>query len=325
MSVVPYEEPVVRLNPYLERLLSFVHVLPPTAFTTIVEECITLERSMFHPCIDKNMEDMGIIRVHLNPDAQFEELVEHYKLLQFINASFFTTIDYNDYHYIEYTQYIENNIPMLTPIDHYVEFIAPPASLAVLANDAENIHTSSIQQDTARAIQILMRHSLHNHSYMEGLLISIRDVWFDSLTFPPPYWALVLEEPLCDEFQLDLLITSNFDTTYFDLLQSIWAYACEQSLETKSQIAIRLAEEVVDGEGMCPQGKMSRLVNVLRGFHPELDTIPAVSVQEQLQSRMAIISAMPHAERASAATAVFAELSISEALQAEWMDALLEA
>ena len=170
-----------------------------------------------------------------------------------------------------------------------------------------------------------MRHSLHNHSYMEGLLISIRDVWFDSLTFPPPYWALVLEEPLCDEFQLDLLITSNFDTTYFDLLQSIWAYACEQSLETRSQIAIRLAEEVVEGEGMCPQGKMSRLVNVLRGFHPELDTIPAVSVQEQLQSRMAIISAMPHAERASAATAVFAELSISEALQAEWMDALLEA
>jgi hypothetical protein len=123
---------------------------------------------------------------------------------------------------------------------------------------------------------------------------------------------------------MDLLITNNFDTKYSDLLQSIWAYACEQSLETRSQIAIRLAEEVVDGEGMCPQGKMSRLVNVLRGFHPELDTISIVSVQEQLQSRMAVISAMPIAERAAAAAAVFAELSISEEIQAEWMIALLE-
>jgi hypothetical protein len=281
--------------------------------------------------LDDNLKDMGLIRVYLDPDVLFEEIVEYNHTLVFVRENFFfyNSDDEDD---------DEDGMPGLTQVEwiEWVEDIhliddnihapaAPGLTLAALAEDDENIHTRPIQQETARAIQVLMRHSLHNHSYVEELLTSIREVWFDSLTFPPPYWAIVLEEPLCNEFHMDLLITNNFDTKYSDLLQSIWAYACEKSLETQSQIAIRLAEEVVDGEGMCPQGKMSRLVNVLRGFHPELDAIPAIPISEQLQSRMAVISAMPIAERAAAAAAVFDELSISEAIQAEWMDALLEA
>jgi len=324
MSIVSYEAPVVRLNPYLERLLSFVHVLPPTAFTKIIESCMKLEKSMFGlQYLDDNLEDMGLTRVYLIPNVLFEEIVEYNHILALIQKSFF--LDYNDSNDFNMLQPIElfENIHLIEDDEEY-NVAVPGSTLADLANDDENIHTRPIRQETARAIQILMKDYLQKYSYAEELLILIRTMWFHLLTAPLPDWAIVLDEPLCDEFYMDLLITSNFDTKYSDLLQSIWTYACDQPIEIRSQIAIRLAEEVIDGEGMCPQGKMSRLLNVLRGFHPELDAIPAISISEQLQSRMAVISAMPIAERAAAASAVFAELSISEAIQAEWMNALLE-
>jgi hypothetical protein len=70
---------------------------------------------------------------------------------------------------------------------------------------------------------------------------------------------------------------------------------------------------------------MTRLANVLRGFHSGLESIPVLSVREQLQNRMAVIGALPLAERRAAADAVFAELGIMGAEQDPWLEAVLEA
>jgi hypothetical protein len=163
-----------------------------------------------------------------------------------------------------------------------------------------------------------------DHRY-DTLLNSIRKSWFDLLDMPPPHWAEVFSWSLWNEFKIDVYNTHDFDIHYSELLRRIWDYACAQPSDIKAAIAIRLAEEIIDGEGMCSQGKMSRLANVLRGFHPGLEAIPVLSTQEQLQSRIAVISRLPHAERAAAAAAVFAELHISESVQHEWLMALLEA
>jgi hypothetical protein len=116
----------------------------------------------------------------------------------------------------------------------------------------------------------------------------------------------------------------NFGISYATLLSQVWAYAVAQPTEMRQEIALRLAEEILDGRGMCEQGKMTRLTNVLRGFHPALDDIVVLSVGEQLQNRMAVIGAMPVEERSAAATAVFAELAIPAAEQGAWLEALAE-
>jgi hypothetical protein len=403
-----------------------------------------LENSMFKlKYLDENLNDMGLTRIYLDPNVLFEELVVYNRILTSMQENFFLEYDNNNImtyiDEIEHIPYIEiiEGIHIIEDDDEMPALVAPAATLAAFAHDAQNIHTAPAQSETARAIQVLMNplpeswktlfeewliitgktsdgneHIMNNlleeffvgippydgfitylsfqdifcelwsyakkqtseiqltiateiltvvthvfnkhhrldemariickyipefntistswlnywidHRY-DTLLHSIRKLWFDILEMPLPRWTEVLHESLWNEFKMDVYNTHDFNTQYSELLRRIWDYASAQPPDTKAAIAIRLAEEIIDGEGMCSQGKLSRLANVLRGFHPGLEAIPVLSTQEQLQSRIAVISRLPHGERAAAAAAVFAELHIAESAQREWLEALLEA
>lgn len=137
-------------------------------------------------------------------------------------------------------------------------------------------------------------------------------------------WSKVMLQDMWSEFSHDAYNTYDFGTLYGDLLQRLWNYASTQAIPVKKEIVIRLAQEVLDGRGMCPQGKMTRLANVLRGFHTGLESVSALSVKEQLQNRMAVVGTLPLAERRAAAEAVFTELGIVEDRDV-WLEAVLEA
>jgi hypothetical protein len=163
---------------------------------------------------------------------------------------------------------------------------------------------------------------LHNK-----LLCDIHAVWVEVLLrseAPPQAVGDVMEPEVWSEFKLDVSRVRNFGISYATLLNQIWTYAVAQPTEMQQEIALRLAEEILDGRGMCEQGKMTRLTNVLRGFHPALDDVVVLSVGEQLQNRMAVIGEMPVEERSAAAAAVFAELAIPAAEQGAWLEALAD-
>jgi len=159
----------------------------------------------------------------------------------------------------------------------------------------------------------------------DSLLQTVHEAWTEALValqnaWKP--WTEVLEEAAWSEFRHDVDTVSNFGITYSELLMMVWGYAETQPADTRREIAVRLAEEVLDGLGMCEQGKMTRLANVLHGFHPALDDVVVLSVGEQLQNRMAVISRLPVEERRAAADAVFAELDIPVEEQGAWTEAL---
>ena len=160
----------------------------------------------------------------------------------------------------------------------------------------------------------------------DSLLQTIHVAWTECLLLSPEApWTKVFETAAWTEFRHDVDTVSNFGVTYAELLSCVWSYAETQSADLQNEIAVRIAEEVLDGLGMCEQGKITRLTNVLRGFHPALDEISVLSVGEQLQNRMAVISGMPAEERRAAADAVFAELGVPAADQEAWREAVLEA
>jgi hypothetical protein len=161
----------------------------------------------------------------------------------------------------------------------------------------------------------------------DSLLQTIHVAWAEALLSAKPddAWTEVFENAAWSEFKHDVDTVSNFGVTYAELLSCVWTYAKTRPADLQREIAVRIAEEVLDGLGMCEQGKITRLTNVLRGFHPALDEISVLSVGEQLQNRMAVISGMPAEERRAAADAVFAELGVPAADQEAWRDAVLEA
>jgi hypothetical protein len=51
-----------------------------------------------------------------------------------------------------------------------------------------------------------------------------------------------------------------------DLLLSVWAYICSRDAETKSEMTLRLVQEMDDSVDACAVGVMVRLVNCVRGY-----------------------------------------------------------
>lgn len=51
-----------------------------------------------------------------------------------------------------------------------------------------------------------------------------------------------------------------------DLLSSVWAYICSRDVEIKSEMTLRLVQEMDDSIDACAVGVMVRLVNCVRGY-----------------------------------------------------------
>lgn len=111
------------------------------------------------------------------------------------------------------------------------------------------------------------------------------------------------------------------DFGYQRLLDKVWGLV--QKSKHKDDLEQRLWEEAVDSLGMCTQGHMTRLANVLQGFEESAEA-PKVEIPkgERLQTAMAQIAELPQNERESAARRVFAELEIPEDRQGSWLEAL---
>ena len=79
----------------------------------------------------------------------------------------------------------------------------------------------------------------------------------------------------------------------------------------------RLYEECRDALGMCAQGHIARLTNVLVGFDA------AFKAPVSLQDRMADIARqeITEEEKRAAATLVLAEYKVAEPEQAAWLEA----
>jgi len=107
------------------------------------------------------------------------------------------------------------------------------------------------------------------------------------------------------------------DWLYRRALQHLWAKIKSYPMETRDELIKRLYEECHDAEGMCAQGHVARLANVLVGF--DGDFKGAVS----LQDRMADISRLEitEEEKRVAATLVLDEFKVPATQREAWLDA----
>ncbi len=112
------------------------------------------------------------------------------------------------------------------------------------------------------------------------------------------------------------------DNLYRKLLRGLVALIIsEKDEERKSEMYRRCWEECNESVGMCCEGHISRLCNVLVGFDEAFQ--PPVSFGEILQSKMATIAGMDvtEEEKRKLATAFFDEHKTPEADRTAWLDA----
>jgi hypothetical protein len=110
------------------------------------------------------------------------------------------------------------------------------------------------------------------------------------------------------------------DNLYARVLQGLWALIERQPLEARKELHQRLWEEMSESVGMCCEGHISRLVNVMVGFDDAFK--PPISVNEMIQNKMSALSASGAPDAVHQAKAFMDGLAIPLEQQAPWLEAL---
>ena len=200
----------------------------------------------------------------------------------------------------------------------------PPPALGVLALDTQNVHTGVVNRVTEEGISRLCaieiprtqdtrRSILHAFTAMDVQYESLMTVWRDI-----EYWWRVERCRAPAHLPPDML--------YRITLRGLVAYIERvESAETRTELYRRLYQEALESVGMCCDGHMARLVNVLVGFDDAFR--PPVSQGELIQNRIAAIAALEGVsveERQRQANAFFDEIAYPAADRAAWIDVLAE-
>jgi hypothetical protein len=136
-------------------------------------------------------------------------------------------------------------------------------------------------------------------------------------------WSSNLKEKVITEITNDYFNTEAFSIPYGNVLDHVWCFIVTH--EHRRQLIIRLAQEVQEGIKQCSNGKMARLVNVLRGFDDTLDSIPSPEAMKVMfQNKIARLIERPLQERRHAAMLLFDEYKIPDEEREAWLIPLLE-
>ncbi len=194
----------------------------------------------------------------------------------------------------------------------------PPApELGRMARDPQNVHTRAVTDQTNTATEKLLAVKVPETQQTEKTLTL---VWLGGLSVSYHTYLRVATD-INRWFNTKDCRVPN-DNLYRRMLRGLVALiGSEKDDERKSEMYRRAWEECTEAVGMCCEGHLSRLCNVLVGFDEAFQ--PPVPFGEILQSKMAAIAGLDvsEEEKRRQANAFFDEHKTPVEERAAWLDA----
>jgi hypothetical protein len=192
-------------------------------------------------------------------------------------------------------------------------------NLQVIALDRQNVHTRAVSQQTNKGLEVLLALQKQRNRTMRA------PEWFASKWLVRSYgpWQAV-SRTVTDIMQWYNTNTcrASGDQLYRHALDGLYLrISSHSSEEVKTELYKRTFEECFESIGLCCDGHISRLCNVLVGFDDAFE--PPVPFGEILQNKMAALFALdiPTEEKLAQAIAFFNEYAVSEEERAPWLEA----
>jgi hypothetical protein len=187
--------------------------------------------------------------------------------------------------------------------------------LRAFATDPQSVHRSSVQNTTQRILHTLLARPVAADQE------TIFEITMDFQNPDKVEWRNEeLKSAVIDMFTDEYFTLEAFSVRYGDVVDRVWTFI--RGHAERTELVIRLAQEVSEGTGMCANGKMARLINVLQGYDETLDVAPP---RELFQSAIAAVMNMPASEREARARELFVEYQIPAEEHGVWLEPLLEA
>lgn len=190
--------------------------------------------------------------------------------------------------------------------------------LVAIARDPQNVHTTAVSQQTNKGLEKLLEASKDDRA-MRG------PEWFASKWLIRAYgnWNVVQRtvNDMKHWYATASCKTAN-DYLYRRTLDGLYIVIQRvKDPESRMELYKRTFEECFESVGMCCEGHISRLCNVMVGFDDAF--APPVPFGEILQNKMAAIAAMEidTEEKVKQATSFFNEFAVPEAERLAWIEA----
>ena len=192
--------------------------------------------------------------------------------------------------------------------------------LKKFVEDRQNVHTRIISNQTDKSMKIINSTSIPVGQKTIGEIVM---AWMD----------LGIEWKDIDKIYKDMeywgkesSIYSNDDYLYRKTLRSLWAliktYNNNEKVDIYNELVKRLYEECKDSVEMCGQGHITRLANVMVGFHEGFLT--PKSTKEEFQDTIAEIAAninISDKEKIDQAIILMNSIKMPEEERQAWLDA----
>lgn len=231
---------------------------------------------------------------------------------------------------------LENNIPVPAPTWRFRDYwewtirgrhgplpdlnIHPPPvinPLAQLANDTQNVHTAPVSAQTNAGMEKILAATVPKEQQTEKTMIS---AWLPLLNTVG--WGSILKTSIDINhwFNMKTCRAIN-DNLYRNMLRGLVAMINRNDDELKHELFKRLWEECREATGMCCEGHITRLCNVMVGFDDAFQ--PPVALGELIQQKMAAIAGLDadEEEKRRQANAWFDEVAVPAAERVAWLEA----
>ena len=185
--------------------------------------------------------------------------------------------------------------------------------LGKMAYDKQNVHTQPVVKHTSKSTEILLAQPIPEEwdmkSVIESYLRRNKLVGKHKSTL----------KDICKWYRTRTCRTKN-DKLYAKMVDGLLVIIQSHTTQ-RNELMKRFLEETSEAVGLCCEGHLARLANVLVGFDERFD--PEVPVGEILQQKMTLIAGkeIPVEAKVFEAYAVFQELKIPEEQQKAWIDA----
>ena len=194
--------------------------------------------------------------------------------------------------------------------------VAPVGGLAGFANDRQNVHTTVAVKQTMDVVKEILKIEvpIEYRWNMRNVSKTMSEIISECELSPASAWQMV-SKYCSDETIYDLQ-----PGIYGKVLDCVWQYIKNSS--DKDDLKKILKSEMRDNIGMCAQGNLSRLTNILAGY------VDAVVVQESMADKLGrmlppLMEIEEIPERLIAAVRIFVELELPEDQWGVWGQGLL--
>ena len=188
--------------------------------------------------------------------------------------------------------------------------------LKQFVEDRQNVHTRIISNQTDKSMKIIDLTIVPNGQKTIGEIVM---AWMDSGII----WAEI--EPVYKDMEhwgKESTIYSVNDYLYRKTLRSLWALIKSYKNDTYNELLKRLWEECKDSVEMCGQGHITRLANVMVGFHEGFLT--PKSTKEEFQDTISNIAANNNIsvkEKTEQAIILMNSINMPEEERTAWLEA----